>query len=150
MAHVDSSEVRKLSVDLSRASGTVGAKGAAVIRKTAFAIEGTSKVLAPVDFGTLEGSISTDITNDGRFSVMEAEIGPTVDYGDDVEYGTGPHIIRPKTPGGMLAFQVGGQTVFARQVNHPGTAPQPYMGPAFDRHAPGFADAMGDIGEDIL
>lgn len=56
--------------------------------------------------------------------------------------GVRPHIIRPKRPGGVLAFQTNyqphtrpigrsggpgratGPTVFARQVNHPGFAPR--------------------------
>jgi hypothetical protein len=60
--------------------------------------------------------------------------------------GTRPHEIRPKLGGSFqgparpgqgrsrraegrkfLAFQVGGQTVFARKVNHPGTRPDPYL-----------------------
>ena len=148
--HIDTSEVRHLQLDLSAASGRVGARASAAIRKTAFAIERTAKVLAPVDTGNLEGSISTDIEGDGRFGAMSAEIGPTAEYGDDVEYGTQPHVIRAR-PGGSLVF-VGrdGQLVFAKEVNHPGTQPQPYMGPAFDRHAPGLEEALGRAGGDIL
>lgn len=44
-------------------------------------------------------------------------------YGLYVEMGTDPHDIRPKQSGGVLAFQVAGETVFARSVRHPGTAP---------------------------
>lgn len=151
MVNIDSSEVRRLAVDLRNARGHVGAKASAAIRKTAFDIERDGKRFAPVDTGNLENSISTDITGDGRHGSMQADIGPTVDYGDDVEYGTQPHVIRPKTPGGVLAFPgAGGGTVFAKSVNHPGTAPQPYMGPAFDRNAPGLERALGDAGEDIL
>lgn len=147
---IDFSEVRKLSVDLERSSGTVGARASAALRKAALSIEGDAKVLAPVDTGDLAESISTDITNDGRFSFMSAEIGPTVEYGAAVEYGSAPHVIRAKD-GGMLAFPGrGGGMVFVREVNHPGNAPQPFMGPAFDRNVPLFERALGAIGEDIL
>lgn len=44
-------------------------------------------------------------------------------YGLYVHDGTDPHDIRPTKPGGVLAFQVGGETVFARAVHHPGTRP---------------------------
>lgn len=44
-----------------------------------------------------------------------------------VHEGSEPHDILPRSPGGVLAFQVGGQTVFARSVHHPGTAPIPFL-----------------------
>jgi HK97 gp10 family phage protein len=148
--HIDGTEVRHLALDLRAASGRVGAKASAAIRKTALDIERTAKVLAPVDTGNLENTISTDIEGDGRFGSMTAEIGPTAHYGDDVEYGTQPHVIRAR-PGGYLVFRGrDGGLVVAKEVNHPGTPPQPYMGPAFDRHAPGLERALGDAGEDIV
>lgn len=147
---IDFTEVRKLEFDLSNAHGHVGARASAAIRKTAYDIERDAKILAPVDTGDLENSISTDIEGDGRFATMSAEIGPTVDYGAAIEYGSEPHIIRAKN-GGKLVFKGrDGGLVFVDQVNHPGNAPQPYMGPAFDRNIPAFEQALGEIGEDIL
>lgn len=147
MGSIDSSEVRHLQLDLSQAPAEVRAKAPVAVKKTLFDIESTGKVLAPVDFGTLENSISTDVDADG----LGGEVGPTVDYGAHVEYGTAPHVIRPRNPGGKLVFTgADGGLVFADEVNHPGTAPQPYMGPAFDRHTPGLERALGDIGEEIL
>lgn len=147
---IDSSEVRRLEFDLDRVGGAVGAKASAAIRKTALDIERDAKILAPVDTSDLANSISTDFDGDGRFGTMGAEIGPTVNYGDDVEYGTQPHVIRAKN-GGKLVFKGrDGRLVFVDKVNHPGTAPQPYMGPSFDRHAPALERRLGDIGEDIL
>lgn len=43
-----------------------------------------------------------------------------------VHEGTAAHDIVAK-PGGVLAFQVGGQTVFATRVHHPGTKPVPFL-----------------------
>lgn len=150
MVSIDSSEVRKLALDLNRADGAVGAKASAAIRKTAFDIEADAKVFAPTDTGDLKNSISVDIGGDGRFGSMSAEIGPTVEYGAHVEYGTAPHTIRAKA-GGKLVFRgLGGGLVFVDSVDHPGTAPQPFIGPAFDRRAPGLEKALGDAGEDIL
>lgn len=41
--------------------------------------------------------------------------------------GTRPHIIRPRRPGGVLRFTVGGRVVYARYVNHPGTRPNDFL-----------------------
>ena len=46
---VDDSQLRHLTADLGRSKGAVGAKVAAAVRKTAYAIEGDAKALAPVD-----------------------------------------------------------------------------------------------------
>ena len=35
--------------------------------------------------------------------------------------GTRPHRIQPRRPGGVLRFTAGGQVVYARYVNHPGS-----------------------------
>ena len=41
--------------------------------------------------------------------------------------GTRPHIIRPRRPGGVLRFTVGGRVVYARYVNHPGNKPNDFL-----------------------
>jgi hypothetical protein len=71
-------------------------------------------------------------------------IGPNLTqapYGGFVEFGTKPHTIRPKKPGGYLVFTVGGTKVFARQVKHPGSAPRPYVMPAFRA----WVDSLGTM-----
>lgn len=40
---------------------------------------------------------------------------------------TRPHRIYPRRPGGVLRFTVGGQVVYARFVQHPGTKAQPFL-----------------------
>jgi len=141
----DTTEVRHLAIDLSNAPAEVRAKAPAAVKKTLFDIEADGKVLAPKDTTNLANSISTDVDADG----MGGEVGPTAEYGAAQEYGAEPHVIRAKD-GGKLVFMGLGGLVFVDQVNHPGNAPQPYMGPAFDRRAPGLEDALGRIGEDIL
>lgn len=43
--------------------------------------------------------------------------------------GAKPHVIVPKSTNkiGRLVFKVGGRTVFAKKVNHPGNRPNPYL-----------------------
>lgn len=47
-------------------------------------------------------------------------------HGRFIEEGTKPHVILPRTAR-FLKFFVGGRTVYARKVNHPGTAKRPFM-----------------------
>ena len=55
-----------------------------------------------------------------------------VDYGKYVEFGSPPHIIKPKNKK-ALKFKVGKATkkgkdiVFAKEVKHPGTRPNPFV-----------------------
>lgn len=50
---------------------------------------------------------------------------------------TAPHTIVPKKPGGVLAFERGGETIFARRVDHPGSVfpPRPTLRPALEEAA---------------
>lgn len=110
--HIDVSEARAVASRISGAGGRIGAVGAAVLRRTAFAIEADAQALAPVDTGTLKASISTSFTGDGRNGGMTAEVGPTVEYGIYQEYGTS---------------------------TQPG---KPYLGPAYDRQIDGYTRAL--------
>lgn len=47
-------------------------------------------------------------------------------YAPYVNDGTRPHIIRPRTKQ-ALRFRVGGRTVFAKVVHHPGTRARPFL-----------------------
>lgn len=68
------------------------------------------------------GNLRSSITYETHqlVSSVRAEIGPTADYGVYVELGTSTQ------------------------------APQPYMGPAFDRNAPAIEAAAAQIATDIL
>ena len=50
----------------------------------------------------------------------------TAGHADYVSKGTRPHRIEPRQAK-VLRFEVGGQVVFARFANHPGTEPNPYF-----------------------
>lgn len=71
---------------------------------------------------------------------FRAEIINSVPYGESVEKGSRPHVIRPRwkkalafIPGGGPGRTTwaqrlgGGGTVFAKKVNHPGTKPQRFV-----------------------
>lgn len=116
-----SDDLRKLSADLQKAARNTGQRAQLVVRKTAKDIEATAKNLVPVDTGNLKGSIGTsDLRRVGRSGSLSVEIGPTADYGEYVEVGTSR------------------------------MGPRPYMGPAADRHASAFEQAMGILGQEAL
>ena len=87
---------------------------------------------APVQIGRLKNSIKVFPDKHGVQITM-------VEYGKFVEFGTPPHVIRPREKE-ALKFEVGkkerlGQKipkaqaniVFAKEVKHPGTRPNPFI-----------------------
>ena len=77
----------------------------------------------------------------GDFSVKVQAVGiaPIVQ-----ELGSVAHVIQPKNPNGWLHWidPKTGQDVFAKMVNHPGTAAKPFLGPAALRYASIFVSNM--------
>lgn len=117
------SDFDSLAVDLLKAGPAATAMASAAVRKTALDMEATAKTFAPVDTGNLRDGISSGPIGGSRSlqpGDLDAEIGPTAEYGEYVERGT------------------------ARN------APQAYMGPAFDRHAHQLVKAAEQIGAEIL
>lgn len=112
--------LRSLSADLTAAGRQVGNRAREVVRKTAYDIERDAKAFVPVDTGNLKSSIGHSDLRIENTGTISAEIGPTANYGLFVEAGTSRH------------------------------APQAYMGPAADRHAPSFAEAMAQLGAEAL
>lgn len=101
------------------------------VKRTLVNIEAGAKVRAPVDTGRLHGSIAHETERDGLSGVA----GTNVEYAPDVEFGTRPHEIRPKTKK-ALAFVVDGKKVVRKVVHHPGTRAQPFLFPAFEEERP--------------
>lgn len=73
----------------------------------------------PVDQGALRNSIRYGVTSSGIVISM-------LDYALYVEFGTAPHIIRPVNAK-ALHWKAGGKDVFAQEVRHPGTRPNPFI-----------------------
>lgn len=78
-------------------------------------------LIAPVDTGRLKNSIKVKVGGEGIVIWM-------VEYGKYIEFGTPPHIIKPKDKQ-ALKFKVkrGGKNIFAKEVKHPGTRPNPFI-----------------------
>jgi hypothetical protein len=81
----------------------------------------------PVETGNLRTSWYT-LPTIKREDTFISVVATDVDYAPYVEFGTGlwgpkhaKYEILPKTPGGVLAWQKGGQWVYATKVMHPGS-----------------------------
>ena len=71
--------------------------------------------------GKLRGSL--EVVDTGTYS---KRLIARAEHGVYVNEGTRPHEIVPRK-GKMLRFVVAGSVVFAKKVNHPGTAKRPFM-----------------------
>lgn len=68
--------------------------------------------------GQLRDTFTVQITSGGEDRFV-AEASLPVFYAEMLDEGTRPHVIVPRNAK-VLVFNVGGDTVFARRVNHPG------------------------------
>ncbi|EHI13143.1 hypothetical protein [Mycolicibacterium thermoresistibile] len=66
--------------------------------------------------------------------VVTGGVEATADYAAPVHEGSAAHVIRPRKAK-ALRFQIGGRTVFARMVRHPGTKARPFLRNAAQRIA---------------
>lgn len=102
------------------------------IPKIARRLENALKLRAPVDKGRLRSSIKVFVSETGLSVFM-------VDYAKFVEFGTPPHVIKPKNKE-ALKFEKDRKTrlsekkglkksdvVFSKKVLHPGTRPNPFI-----------------------
>lgn len=112
---IDMSEFRKLSADFKELGVTASKAAGLAVRKTAKDIEGTAKNLSPVDTGNLRSSIKTSDLRHTTGNSPAADVTASAEYATYVEFGTSR------------------------------MAPQPFMGPAADKHEPGFIQAMEQI-----
>lgn len=108
------------------------------LRQVAPQVVNRAKVLAPVDTGRLRASIGPATYSRTWTLRPRATIEVGVSYGKMVHDGTRPHVIRPVRKQ-ALKFTVGGQTVYAKIVHHPGTRPRPFL----DRALTEIAGARG-------
>jgi hypothetical protein len=70
----------------------------------------------------VSGNMNANTTARSRATTAGAAIDVEVNtpYAHIVARGQRPHVIEPRRDGGVLVFDVGGRTVYARSVNHPG------------------------------
>lgn len=140
-------DLRELARDLAHAGG-IGIHDAArrIIVEGAERVASQEAVFAPRKTGRLVQSITISYPNS-----TTAVIGPTVPYSPYVEFGThGPYEIRPRKPGGVLVFYVGGRKVVVKKVTHPGNKAQPFARPAAAEVSDWLAGQLAQAGSDLI
>lgn len=113
------------------------------IEKSAHRTEFLAKAKAPIEYGNLRGSITTQgprVTTNN----VEASVGTNLDYARYQEEGTGLYgprkqVITPKS-GTILAWKRGGKWTFARSVK--GVKPQRYFKKSREEVVPFFTERM--------
>ena len=84
----------------------------------------------PVKGTDLKNSIKVIPTEKGLLISM-------LEYGKYVEFGSNPHIIRPKNKK-ALKFQIGGEDVIVKEVKHPGVRPTYFVRNTIREKLPGI------------
>jgi hypothetical protein len=79
--------------------------------------------------GVKTGALRTSIHKRhlGNLTGQYLWIGSEKSYAELHHNGSRPHMIRPISPNRTLIFSKGSRLVFASQVMHPGTKPNPYL-----------------------
>lgn len=135
---VRGAEGLKARLDALRAGG----ERRKMMRLLGLAAVDEAKQLVPRKTGNLGRTIRVGTATDRSVEVIaggQREVG----YAAHVEFGTGPHVIVPRTAR-VLAWggsrRLSGNlrsgsmpTNFAMRVNHPGTAPKPYLVPGAEK-----------------
>ena len=139
-----SADLSELAADLRAAGDQAPNLAHNLVRDTASTVVQLASAKAPRKSGTLANSIHVRWDGD-----LVAYVGPGVRYGVYQEFGTGTrgefggdfYQIKPKAAS-VLVFTIGGRTVYAKTVNHPGIRPHPYMRPA-------LIEALGPMAEKL-
>ncbi|NUR66134.1 MAG: HK97 gp10 family phage protein [Streptomyces sp.] len=112
---------------LRRVFGRMSDDVARAVDRTRIDVQNEARRRAPVDTGRLRSSIVSRVEGGGRS--LGYVVGSNVNYAAAVEYGTAPHVIKPKY---KQALYWPGAAHPVAQVNHPGTAAQPFLRPAIE------------------
>lgn len=126
-------------------------KARTVVNTAALDVQREAKRRCPVDIETLRSSIRATFYRNG----LAAEIGTDVGYAPYVEFGTSPHF----PPSDALTNWArrhkmsGAQFVIARAISQRGTAPKPFLFPAWEEVRPRFISdikqALRDAGGEV-
>ena len=120
---------RRFSRNLHETPAFINANLNRALRRIGSVVVPVLKGATPRRTGKLARSTRFQIKGHGEDQALEVRQGAKTEqgefYGHFVREGTAAHIIEP-VRASALAFVVGGKLVFAKRVQHPGTAANPY------------------------
>ncbi|MEM3386278.1 MAG: HK97 gp10 family phage protein [Nitrososphaerales archaeon] len=116
----------------------------AILRKYVEAASSIASRLAPKRTGRLSSSIKW--VREGELNYL---IGSQLNYAPYIEFGTKPHIIRPRAAKALL-FRAGSSTYFAKSAKHPGFRERPFLRPAISEVEPKLMAEMASKAEDLF
>ena len=120
----------RIRLDRAELNRTITNASRRELREASRQVVNRARILAPVRTGRLRSSIRAEPP---RFFSLRGSVtvGSDLEYAAAVNDGTRPHVIRPRRAK-VLRFSVGGQVVFARLVNHPGTKGTKFLDKALE------------------
>lgn len=110
------------------------------LRQGANVVKAEAQANVPVKTGTLKAGLKVSTRN--RRGVVTASVKATGKHAylaRWVEYGTAAHFIKPKSAKSL--FFAG---LFSNGIQHPGSAPKPFLRPALDSQAQAALLAVGE------
>jgi hypothetical protein len=138
MTAVGSADISRLAEALRKSAEASGMTTHQVLIAAANQILAEMQARVPVRTGNLRDSLGIRVENNKVIIGPDPTQAPYASY---VIFDTKPHIIRPRRPGGVLAFKVNGRQIFAKVVQHPGTTAQPFVQDAFAA----WVDSLGPM-----
>lgn len=146
MVNAATADLTKLIGNLQYAHQNIKAVSEEILDETGEKVLVLMQEHAPVRTGRLRASIRVVKTPGTRV------IGPQgISYDKYQEYGTGirgefptsEYVIRPRTPGGKLHFEIDGKHIAASEVHHPGIPPHPFARPAAKKALENISQTYG-------
>lgn len=132
-------DLREFASDTADARAHVDGATDRALERIADAAFKQSQRDVPVDTGDLKASGRVFRRSDGAYVIEYS-----ADHSVVVEKGSKPHIIEPRDADALRFETAAGEVVYAMRVRHPGTAPNPYLGPAVDAQRDELPAALAD------
>ena len=141
MIRIDTSEIDKFVVDLGKLPSKAEENVKKVVKNSAFNIEKEAKSNLTSNKSVKTGHLRRGITSD--IKGLEATIHTSnIKYAAGVEFGTRPHIIKPKN---KKAVYWKGASHPVKSVRHPGGKAKPYLIPAFENNKDKFINDLKEV-----
>ena len=141
MIKIDSSDLNKFSIYLSKKSDEDIKKIQKVLKKAGMNIEAGAKDNLTSNNSVNTGHLRRSIGNFRRGMTVTVHTS-NVKYAIIVEKGSRPHIIRPKN---KKALYWEGAKYPVKQVKHPGSKAKPFLIPAFEKEKDQFLERLKEV-----